>query len=107
MASSRIIVCRHCGETRRHGSFEMCQTCYVRWDRAGRPDTGPPPPQGTEAARAAAREANTAARRGRIEDYQDLRSWGLTREAAAQRLGVTVRTAWDYEASLKSMAGAS
>lgn len=21
-----------------------CNTCYMRWDRAGRPDTGPPPP---------------------------------------------------------------
>jgi hypothetical protein len=38
---------------------------------------------------------------GRVEDYADLRSWGLTREQAAVRLGVTMRTVLRYDAALR------
>lgn len=37
----------------------------------------------------------------RLEDYSDLRSWGLTRRQAAARMGVTLRTADRYEAALR------
>lgn len=37
----------------------------------------------------------------RLEDYADLRSWGLTRRQAAERMGVTLRTADRYEATLR------
>lgn len=37
----------------------------------------------------------------RLEDYAELRNWGLTRAQAAQRMGVTLRTADRYEAVLR------
>lgn len=36
-----------------------------------------------------------------LEDYSDLRSWGLTRRQAAERMGVTPRTVERYEAALR------
>lgn len=38
---------------------------------------------------------------GRLEDYSDLRSWGLTRRQAAERMHVTLRTAERYESELR------
>jgi hypothetical protein len=38
---------------------------------------------------------------GRLEDYAELRSCGLTRRQAAERMGVTLRTADRYEAALR------
>lgn len=40
---------------------------------------------------------------GRLEDYAELRSWGLTRRQAAERMGVTLRTAERYEATLRQL----
>lgn len=37
----------------------------------------------------------------RLEDYSDLRSWGLTRRQAAERMGITLRTADRYERALR------
>jgi hypothetical protein len=37
----------------------------------------------------------------RLEDYCDLRSWGLTRRQAAERMGISLRTAERYEAALR------
>ena len=54
--------------------------------------------------RAAAARANrvrSIVRAGRIEDYLELRSWGLTRRQAAERLGVTIRTTQRYDAALR------
>ena len=36
-----------------------------------------------------------------LEDYADLRSWGLTRRQAAERMHVTRRTIERYEAALR------
>lgn len=36
-----------------------------------------------------------------LEDYADLRSWGLTRRQAAERMHVSLRTAERYEAALR------
>jgi hypothetical protein len=47
------------------------------------------------------RRAYSAQRAGRIEDYAELRSWGLTRQEAAARLGVTLRTLDRYDADLR------
>ena len=37
----------------------------------------------------------------RLQDYTDLRSWGLTRLQAAERMGVTLRTVERYERALR------
>lgn len=49
----------------------------------------------------AANRAYSAIRAARLEDYAELRSWGLRREQAAARLGVSVRTAERYDAELR------
>lgn len=46
---------------------------------------------------APAHAAVSASARDRMEDYLDLRDMGLTRKAAARRLGVTVRTTYRYD----------
>lgn len=40
--TARIITCGACQQRRPHKAHGWCTTCYMRWDRAGRPDTGPP-----------------------------------------------------------------
>ena len=42
------------------------------------------------------------ARIGRVEDYAELRSQGLTRQQAAWRLGVSYRTIMRYERTLRA-----
>jgi hypothetical protein len=82
----------------------MCSACGNRWDRAGRPADGPPPPTPPDEQRALAWEANRAARRNRVEDYAELtRQFGLSRAEAAARLGITERTTWRYEATLREL----
>ena len=41
-------------------------------------------------------------RRARIEDYTELRSHGLTRTQAAERMGVSYRTIMRYERTLRA-----
>lgn len=42
--SARIITCSACQRHRPHKARGWCSACWVRWDRAGRPDSGPPAP---------------------------------------------------------------
>ena len=51
---------------------------------------------------AAGRRAYSAKRAGRVEDYAELRSWGLTRREAGARLGLSLRTLDRYDAELKT-----
>ena len=48
------------------------------------------------------RRALSAQAAGRLEDYQELRSWGLTRRQAAARLGICLKTTDRYEAKLRA-----
>lgn len=86
----------------RRGRFAV--SCYERWQRAGKPASGPPPPMPAAPQLAIARERSTAARLGRLEDYSELRSWGVSVKDAARRTGVTERTAWRYEAVRRAAA---
>ncbi len=54
----------------------------------------------TEAMRIA-RLARAERKNARVEDYAELRWWGLTQVEAAARLGVCERTAQRYEAGLR------
>ena len=96
--------CRCCGAgysyqrkrpwgTNYNGWRGWCPPCYRRWCDHGKPASGPPTPR---------QGAGGGPHPGRIEDYADLRSWGLTLAEAALRLGVTKRTAQRYEARLAS-----
>jgi hypothetical protein len=51
-----------------------------------------------------AQQGRRAHRAARVEDYQELRSWGLTRAQAAWRLGVSYRTVMRYEVTLRGPA---
>lgn len=78
----------------RHGwRGPWCHRCSERWRYAGRPESGPPP----------SRQQVGGPRYGRVEDYAELRSWGLSLEQAAARLGVTYRSALRYQAVLRAM----
>jgi hypothetical protein len=68
-----------------------CRACSERWTYHGRPDGGPP----------RACHAAPGSRAGRLEDYAELRSWGLPLEDAAERVGVRRGTAERYDADLR------
>lgn len=85
--------CRNpdCGRPRRRDRCGWCIACYDRWRYHGCPEDGPPPPW--------------AKVPGRIEDYLWLRDeLGLSRAAAAARVGVTLRTIQRYERRLRMAA---
>lgn len=68
----------------------LCPNCWNRWKAAGFPEDGPPPPARPWERRLA----------GSLEDYAELRSWGLAPIQARWRLKVSRRTAERYEAAL-------
>ena len=101
--------CTSCGGPRTHyrspvygfarfGCHGWCARCYGRWLNNGKPASGPPPPR---------QGRGGGPHPGRVEDYAELRSWGLTREQAARRLGVTLRSALRYEAELRQREAAA
>ena len=92
--------CRGCGRRRRkrQGARDYCGTCYGRWAYHGYPQEGPPSPVLSVA---------PAERAGRIEDFVELRSWGVSREEAARRLGVSLRTVERYDAALRAQGAAA
>jgi hypothetical protein len=47
-------------------------------------------------------EIKHEAKRGRVEDYTELRSWGLTREQATARMGLSERSGFRYERLLRA-----
>jgi hypothetical protein len=95
----RTVTCSFCGQAGPHRGYSWCGRCYERWRYHGRPASGPPAPGKTsDRGNHAALEA--AERR---EDYAWLRAeQGLTRRQAAERLGVTIRTAERYDAQLRA-----
>lgn len=108
--------CLNCGADRYNRRKEWCDPCYDRWRYAGRPESGPPEPrdrrspQCLEIARRNIQLAWAARRRksaDRVEDYSDLvYEFGESRENAAARVGVGIRTMWRYEKRIKEAAGA-
>lgn len=99
-----LAVCRKCVHPEPEHPWQegwrcgYCRRCYTRWMEHGFPAGGPP----AERVQMAGWRAD-----GRVEDYAWLRECeGLTRQAAAARLGVTIRSALRYEARLRD-AGAA
>jgi hypothetical protein len=98
--SARIVTCRCCGKTGQHAAHGWIGPCWHRWRRAGKPAGGPPPAPTRAEHNALARAGYTAKAAGRAEDYFWLREeQGMTRLHAAERLGISQRTAQRYEAS--------
>jgi hypothetical protein len=84
--SGEVITCDSCGRDKvRYRNSPWDHACWKRWDRAGRPDTGPPP-----------------RRTGRYGEFFELtREQHYSLENAAARMRVSVRTARRYEARLR------
>jgi hypothetical protein len=61
----------------------LCQPCYDRWRAAGRPDE--PPPSKLSPAE-------------KYEEFCWLRDFGVPREEAAQRVGISRPSSFDYDA---------
>jgi hypothetical protein len=106
MQKRRIVDCQCCGKRRKHYGNNLCSACHSRWLDHGKPAVCPPPAKEcrtfTLEDRRLAREALTAARLSRIEDYVWLtREQRLSRDGAAARMGISIRTAERYEAAIK------
>lgn len=90
--------CRVCpavlGARREGRAYGLCRNCWVRWQSAGFPEDGPQPPERPWGRVVAAR----------LEDYADLRSWGVSVADAAGRSGVSLRTAQRYELRRRGVA---
>jgi len=95
-----------CGHVRRErsdspgnytGAHKWCDACTKRWYRAGRPDTGPPPPMPQAERAARSRRVRQQAHAARVAEYWRLRRIGCTPAQAALRLRVTVATARRYD----------
>lgn len=83
-----------CGCGRPAVARGMANACWKRWDRTGRPASGPPPP---ESALASALEAVQDAMASKLDDYAAARSWRLSVAVAAKRAGISKTTAYRYE----------
>lgn len=95
----RIVRCASCDRFGPHKAHDWCSSCYLRWLKAGKPEDGPPSRCPDPVAAAA--EGRRRAAHGRREDYQELRSWGETREQAAARVGVCHRTTQRYDRAMR------
>ena len=94
-SSKRIITCRCCGRRGQHAGYGWISGCIKRWRNAGRPPEGPPPPRDPT-------EEQRQERLARVEEYVFFtREYGLSREDAAGRLGICLRTAERYERTLR------
>ncbi len=72
-----------------------CATCHRRWQRQGYPEGGPRP----------SRQRATGSFADRLEDYAELRSWGVSVAEAAGRVGISLRTAEEnYEPAVQETA---
>jgi WhiB family redox-sensing transcriptional regulator len=72
--------------------------CYRRWERAGRPDTGPPAPAGHTVTNGKSTKAEVARR---MQRFAELRAEGLTVAGIAQEMGIALRAAEHYAAKYR------
>ncbi|GAA3144621.1 hypothetical protein GCM10010466_39650 [Planomonospora alba] len=95
------IVCWCCGiPGPSSGAFELTESCYSRWLRAGKPRSGPPPHDPAKGKQARA-EGLRRAREMRLQRYLKIRGECATQGEAAARLGVSLRTIWSYEQQIR------
>lgn len=100
----RIITCAcGCGRVDRHKGRGLVNACWSRERYHGRIDDWPP----TKAPANYEMKLAASSVRGRLEDYLELKSWGVPDDEAARRLGVTTRTLQRYEAHLRATTGAT
>ena len=79
-----------------------CLPCWKRWDRAGRPENGPPAPMSHQERCALSNAARKAAAARTRAAYARLRVTGYTPAQAALRLGMAERTGELYESAYRA-----
>jgi hypothetical protein len=72
--------CACCGKPGPILAHGWRSACYFRWYRAGKPETGPPPPP-----------------QAVLEEYAFLREQGFTRVEVAERLSICATSSRKYE----------
>lgn len=88
-----------CGRTGRHYGRGLVMACWNREQRNRNLDRYPrTTPEPTPRPMRLVSESVA----GRVADYAELRSWGVSLHEAAARLGVTSRTAHRYESHLRA-----
>lgn len=92
MKHSDLIECAGCGRTAKHRSRRLCQSCWRLHRSTGTLHWFP--------------SVATLNRLARRENYVELLAQNETREQAAKRAGVSLRTAERYEAQLRQEASA-
>jgi len=106
MAALPPEIAPRCGHPRRErtdspgnytGAHQWCDACTKRWYRAGRPESGPPPPMPQAERAARSNRVRRQAHAARVAEYERLLAAGYTPPQAALRLRVTVATARRYD----------
>ena len=82
-----------CGRPAR-GRHGLSDACRKRWLYHDCPEQVPEP----------SNPGNDHRKADRLEDYLELRSWGVTRQEAAARIGVCLKTIERYDAEIRSAA---
>lgn len=96
----QYVTCWGCDEEKRHEGQGLCRGCHVRWDNAGRPESGPPAPMPhAESGRLGALHL-IKQKTDRLEDFADLAEFGIDYREASKRLGVSPSTVFRYRAEL-------
>ncbi|MFF4412145.1 hypothetical protein ACFYY8_06400 [Streptosporangium sp. NPDC001559] len=99
MRRRRTVLCVCCATPGQVMGRGLITACYQRHRSNGTldqfPMLGAPPKEAGEAAR--------EARLGRVQDYAELLTWGLSQREATARLGICRRTAERYNAALKAL----
>lgn len=82
--TTNLVLCADCGREAPHNARGLCRACYKRHERYGNLHRWP----------------RLGVKREfiyRREDFNEMRSWGLSVREAAERLGVNHNTALRYE----------
>lgn len=112
--TAEIIVCRCCGQRGQRRTNGWRRTCYDRWIRAGRPESGPPVPMPrSECARLGGLAAGGGRpwplRAERLDDFAMVLATRTRPDeplyqriaVAAEAVSVSERTGWRYWADLQ------
>jgi hypothetical protein len=101
-----IITCAcGCGQTGPHAGRGLLTRCYRRARHHGQLELYPRRPidsRTRDQLITTLKQIHRQLRVARMEDYVDLREWGVPRRAAEERLGVTDRTTQRWHATLRA-----
>lgn len=81
------------------GARGWCPACFMRWSRAGKPESGPPPARRKKVAEPRTPKLKPLTKwQAKREDYAWLRQCGVERQEAAERVGISPETGRQWDA---------